>query len=324
MFRMSFANFLDLIAYVDVQGYFWIADITTIPRLLVFSGKDYPWDDVRINWTPDDRHLIVEFGHPDYQDQIFHLESGEWETWDSICDTVAHSPRTDRLAIWCYSSAKKAYTIFEWGGEVWTSVQPPEQVLFIASPPDRWDTFGSFLLYRNAGWSSGGEMIAYYDPEDATGALQIVTLRGEEVLRVPEKAYWLTDFYKEGRSVPGIPLQWSLDSARLLLLGIGKPGQECPEFDDEDTVYRNPGCWQVLDLASGTVMWQATNLYPWQEPTVLSMHFYTNPTISGSGQYVAIDAPFDIEPLFLWDVESGEMLNNLPYDIEKMRWGRVP
>jgi len=321
---VSFANFSDLIAYADFQGNFWVADLAKRHPILIFSDQSYSMAEVSLIWTPDDQHLILDFQDPGYQDMIFHLQTSQWEAWDYICDQLAISPRTGRLATWCISPMDNRFIVLEWGGEFWYSDLPPEQELFHADDVDD-PRFGTFVIYRYAGWSADGERIAYFDPHDATGTLFITDSHAAVQLQIPGKAYWLTDYYKERDYLPGIPLQWSRDGSRILLLGVGSAGELCPEYiiDELERTYSNPGCWQVMDVSTGEMIWQASDLYSSPGVLLFRQH-YIAPSISGDATYITLFTYHEGGHFYVLNIDTGETLLDSLWRISGAHWGPAP
>ena len=330
VYRIGFANFENRMAYQDNQAKIWIADLLNRHPIEILSARGASQQELMFTWTPDDQHLIVDFDQPEQPDLIFHLQTGQWEVWDYVCDRLAYSPVSQKIAIWCPSAANNNFLVFEWGGESWYSENPPEQEVLISqekpdSPIDK--RFSAFPIYRNAGWSSDGESMAYYDPRDETGSLTIINSYGEVQKHIYGIAYWLTDFYQEHPYLPGWPVQWSLDGSRLLVLAIGGSTNACSDFVStfENKVYHNPGCWQVIDTTTSEIIWQDSGLHYNLNAGIFIRNQYHEATISRQGQYISLFSlvPADIR-FYIIDVETNSILYEQPWDIFRMRWGAGP
>jgi len=170
-------------------------------------------------------------------------------------------------------------------------------------------------------------MIAYFDPQDETGNLTIINLSGDIQLQIPEKAYWLTDYYQENPYLPGLPIQWSMDGLHLLILGIGDYTNPCSEFTStlDNRIYHNPGCWQVIELATGDIEWQDSNLSSSPGSRLFIRNRYQEATISRNGAYISLYNYFPADTRFyIVDVETGNILYNCAWSIFRMRWGAAP
>jgi hypothetical protein len=329
MFRIGFANFANWIAYEDNQANFWIADLLNNRPILILTAPITLQDELLFTWSPDDQHLIVDFDQPEISDLIFHLQTGQWEVWNYVCDRLAYSPHSQEISIWCPSVSNNNFMVLEWGGESWYSEQPPEQeVLTSYENTEQIDKrFNAFPLYRNTGWSSDGDLIAYYDPQDDTGALTIMNSYGEVQRQIPGMAYWLTDFYQENPNLPGSPIQWSLDGSRLLVLAIGKNTNPCSDFTStfNNRTYPNPGCWQLLDPATGETIWQDSSLPYNTNVGIFIRNQYYEVTISRHGQYISLCSLFPADNWFyIINVETSEILYARAWSIFRMRWGAGP
>jgi hypothetical protein len=330
-FLIGFSNFADLIAFEDFEGIFRISDLMVEHPIQIYSDPELsPMNStVILTWTPDDQHLLIDpIGAPKPA-LIFHLQTGEIEEWNYVCDRVAMSERSKKLAVWCVSNQDLSeFAVLEWGGEIWYAQQPPEQEIFRAREKvgrSEDELFRLFNLYRNAGWSSDGERIAYYDPQDKTGSLMIIDSVGDIQMRIPGKAYWLTEFYQERDFFDGHPIKWSKGNRRILIAAVGDTKKPCPEevLTLIDRKYVNPGCWQVVDASTGDILWHLADLVAQESEGRLSLyHTYEDATISSDGAYLTIYsfAAADIK-FFIIDIETGEIIFDPPLRLQQSRWG---
>jgi hypothetical protein len=327
--ELRFANYADLVAYIDIDSRVWIADLAKKHPVLIYTdpalidwndaGEDH---DAKLIWTPDDHHLIIDYWDPSHEDLIYHPLTGQLEDWNFTCDSIALSPRTQRLAIWCSTNLDDhRYAVVEWRGEIWFSDTPSQNEPILSSPIEAQEEdlpFRSFPLYWNAGWSLNGE-VAFFNDSDNTRTLFVADLLGEIVARYPNKGH---------RVYYDFSIQWSKDGRRLLVDVPTTPEQSCPKEVSplDDSVGVMPSCWQVIDAATGETIWSLHDLVPleigWQQGI---WRIYDRPTISANAEMLAIvsfaggDRRFDII-----DIDTGEILMHPPYLVEQARWGPVP
>lgn len=194
----------------------------------------------------------------------------------------------------------------------------------VSSSPDFKEDFRFrlFSLYRNVGWSSDGHHIAFFNPKDSTGTLTIVDQFGKIEQKIPQKAYWLSNFYKKETELPGTPIQWSKTGDRLLILAIGNTDNPCPTIEISagslQGSYPNPGCWQVIDSRTGNQTWNSANV---ENGQIIYREFEA--AISPDGRNVAFFTYMNgFNPQsYIIDIDTQTILQTAPYTIERIRWG---
>ncbi len=269
---ITFSHYSDQIVYwlESPTGELWISDIA-IPnpqKLLTDSERSYvpefqnPRGKIKIEWSPDDLHLFLYHLNRPELNRIFYLETNKSEAWHWNCNSVVLSSKSRRLATLCpriasAASDVQAYAILEWGGEIWFSNDyPGEPFLEPLSDDTR--------LWQ---WSSDGELLAYFDPNDMGGHLFIADKHGNIHKLLPNSSLYKDaeiEGYRQYEFLNGeFPLLWAKDAPILLVNGFGQPDQPCPPLVssyDPDLFYSNWPCWQAVDVESGNVTWMETSL----------------------------------------------------------------
>jgi hypothetical protein len=259
---LTFAHFADSMAYWvinDDTARLWISDLEIANAQLLYADENQIYSDDHSNtamfevfWTPDDLHLIWSL-LDNSSNYIYHLQTDTIEPWPWNCDRVAHSPETNRLATWCApKEAGGDFAVIEWGGEIWYSEAPPDVEL--VKQDELQPSFQPVWT-----WSSDGESLAYFIPNDPEGNLYIVDNQGNESFSFPNIAWWFTDAIIESRmNLPSTLLQWSEDSKSLVVFAHSMAEDACPSYQNiwigDDKSYNTP-CWQLLDVQSGDVLW---------------------------------------------------------------------
>lgn len=325
---LSFSNFDTKIAYFDLEDNVWIDNLTNTRPIKVYSYKGNGNLSVQLTWTPDDKHLILDFNNKTIPNMIYHLNSAKLEEWDYVCDRLATSPRTQKVAIWCISTKSGGnYAIVEWGGNIWYNNQPPKKDILRSISMKEDYRFRLFPLYRNVGWSSSGALFAYFNPQDKTGALQIANVDGKVTMQLSQKAYWLSGLYKKKVDLPGVPIQWSKSGDRLLVFSVGDSQNPCPtlriEVGSLQGDYPNPGCWQVYDSKTGEKLWISANL------SSTGDYYFDlklgEATLSEDGKMIALFAYVNgYNPkFFVLYIDKNKILQVAPFTVEKLRWGPI-
>ena len=325
---LTFAHFIDNMAYWLIEGdtaSLWLSDLEIEnPRLLYTDENQIYADDqnntVKFNvlWTPDDLHLIWS-SYGDSSGYIYHFQNDTIEPWTWHCDRIAHSPETHRLATWCApEEAGGDFAIIEWGGEIWYSETPPDIELV------RQDESQPFLPPVWA-WSSDGQTLAYFDPNDPEGNLYIIDSEGNEKLSFPNVAWWFTDAVMESHmNLPGTLFQWAEDSNSLVIFAYSMIEDACPPYENMWSPVENSHntpCWQLLDMQSGDVLWTWGGL----------INIYTNSdsstwqawdiAISPHGTRLAIDIIVSSRvELGIMDIENGMYEQWGAYGGDELRW----
>jgi hypothetical protein len=331
-----FANHEQLVAYFDWENV-WIADITNQRKARLFE-YEYSHDrETQILWTPDDQHIIFDVDDGGLPAVIYNRSSGYFKEWPYRCDRIAISPQSNRIAIWCPADHDtNNWAIVEWGGEIWYDDKAPEKIIvksynFREEPlfPGHKQEFNRMPIYRNAAWSSQGDLIAFFDPEDQNGDLHIINEHGEEIQRYKARAYWLSKITDAVVSLPGFPLQWSQNNSKLLVYGVGEEGNPCPSRLRDGEIYENPACWQVLDLKKEQTIWNmkafvvALPKHDALNPTKNEIFYIGNASISIEGQYLTFFCFCPPSKLvYTIDIDMDKIIDwSLVPDAQEIRWG---
>lgn len=330
---LKFANFADRVAYWtgSIPSELVVSDLGLKSPVTLFVDSDgkykiqdypYPNDEIELIWSPDDLHLIVNVPADKKLNLIYDMNTGLVNNWPYKCETIARSPRTSMWALWCLGDGEgNAYAIIEWGGNIWYTNMMPDEILVSAHEEFR----------RAWKWSSDGENIAYYDPEDADGFLYIANQRGERKKLLPASAFWLAQSHPVFLP-PEDPLQWSSDGTRLLIYALGESDDACPNwyniFGESSNSIRVP-CWQVLELSSEKMVWRlatsAQELASSQDPKVVEAWSYYNASISPDGRVVALAGiNGGLDKLHIVNVDNGEVTSSLDISLGPMRWVSMP
>ena len=336
-YDLSFANYANLIAYwpLGVPGKLFISDLSSQTQHLIFTDTDQAYrigdgERVRLIWSPDDLHLIVDIKDSVERDFIYHLQTGVREPWPYDCDRVAWSPKSEKMATWCMSLVEPTqFAVLEWGGELWYSPESPARELVRRkTPPVR---FGLDEKPLTWGWSSDGEKIAFYDPEDPLGHLHLANAEGEIQISIPGKAYWLvTD--DPATLPPYNPIRWSFHENRILLYGAGEDPLACPPWRnifDEPPVAKPVPCWQVIDASSGETIWTVSDslegIFYGADVSVAQNFTFLNANLSPDGKYLALFSYVSgAKNLHIIDLDSHKVLRGWDFDAQTMRWSNSP
>ncbi|HNB54897.1 MAG TPA: hypothetical protein PK530_23310, partial [Anaerolineales bacterium] len=326
---LEFANFSDKMAYwiSGVQSSLWLSDLEGQQRQMIFLDAEqkytafeissYPYNEVDLIWTPDDLHLLVDFLDEDLQDFIYHLQSNTLENWNYECNQLALSPKSAKVALWCQAQSGDGFAVIEWGGEIWTSEEPPKNILAerTQKKPPIW------------GWSSDGGKIAFWDPFDPRGLLHIVDSKGIDLGIYSVSAYWLSD---EKIQTVKHPIQWSRDGSRLLVYGLGSESSPCPpwwDFWGSQNYFLTVPCFQVVDVSTGEIVWTMFDsmgqIVNEQNSFLLSIHF-ARAAISANGKYLIISGASGGQRLsFIVDVMSASIFPpEWPMEAEDLVWSK--
>ncbi len=336
-YDLSFSNHSNLMAYWPL-GYpseLFISDLSNQIQHLIFTDIDQAYgigdrDDVRLMWSSDDMHLIVDVKNGVELDFIYHLQTGMVEVWPYDCDRIALSPKSGKMTTWCASITEATkFAVLEWGGEIWYSQEPPANELVRRKvPPVRLGQEEKPLVW---GWSPSGEKIAFYDPEDLLGNLYIANANGDIQISIPGKAYWLVENDPVGLP-PYNSIQWSFSENRLLIYGAGDENHSCPQWInifDESPVKKSVPCWQVIDVSNGETLWTVSDsvdgiVYP-ADISFAQNLIFNNASLSPDGNYLALFSHVGgANNLNIIDIESHKVLRGWDFYVQSMRWGNGP
>lgn len=332
---LSFAHFADKMAYWttdDGAARLWISDLETTNPELIYTDESQAYsddhnDDAKFNllWTPDDLHLIWST-HDDSPNYIYHLQSDMIEPWPWNCDRIALSPQTNHLATWCSPgklemqlAVEMQFAVIEWGGDIWYSETSPKIELI---KQDERPQFSRPIW----AWSSDGERLAYFDPNDLEGDLLIVDAQGNEDLSFSNGAWWIEEAVSESRIyLPSTLLQWSEDSSKLIVFAYPITSGACPQYQDywtgSDESFDVP-CLQLVDTETEKILWTWADLVNIAKDVDSNTWQVWDFTISPYGKRMAINiAVSGRVELGIVDIENGLYEQWAAYGGSVIRWG---
>ena len=281
---ISFSNHSDLMAYwipKETGSELWISDLAlTEQRLIYIDKEDHFINEFNnrisivgnLDWSANDTQLfIVRLANGRFSLR-YDLNTNEISTWEFDCSTIALSPKTERVATWCPSTAgKPEYAVLEWDGNLWFSETSPS----IAYAKER----------RLWNWSSDGQRIAYFDSQTTDQLFTVSDNQGEILYQTSYVVEFDTAMDPIGN--PEISLdfiQWSQNNERILVLVNESPTKPCPNQGGEDSFEggRDVACWHILDADSGELVW---NIGDFLATDSTDLYFYTQ-SLSASGRYL--------------------------------------
>jgi hypothetical protein len=329
---LSFANHHNLISYITAENEVMIADLSNrhIVRVMTLGSNRSP-SNPRLTWTPDDMHLLIDPDLNTGEKYVLHLVDGRLEQWDYQCDQLLLSPRTARVAVLCGSPDRSTSAVIEWGGEIWYG-GPFTEIIVSAyrAGEDEKALFTAFPLYYNVGWSSDGETIAFYSPDDPLGSMKIIDSHGAILNQKIGTAYWLSEHSTQVWTLPGKPIQWARNGARILFFGVGDQDYPCLNPSVSNDIRGTGGddraCWQVWDINANAVVWSVKDLQDlepdYRKPDDV-FPSYEKAILSANGKYLAIYSyyPGDVR-LYVLDLESGSIVIAPPFRVVNMAWSK--
>lgn len=331
---MQFAHSADRLAYwtIGLPGKLWVSDLTIKKPALIFTDTrrlypvdyaSYPDELINLQWSPDDLHLMVNVQERPELSLIYDLRSHILEKWPYLCNQVAMSPRSGRLATWCASTTTTpGYAVVEWGGEIWFSDAAPTPLLTGQHE-------GNIQTWA---WSADGGQIAYFDPTD--GYLYIANAKAKVRLKSKTaSAYWLAaSGFKFGATAiepPSSPLAWSEDQSRLVIYAIGDEKHQCPSVYQQavGSVVKKVPCWQVIDARNGESLWSTSDVVAQALPAGLAAELTPSdfffPSLSPDGHLLAISF-FNLEYsrwVYIIDMDTKTIIDDYDFMYDQMRWG---
>lgn len=330
---LSFANFADKITYwvpileeEEWKGHLMIADMRYTQSKEIYKDQENLYDHVlssnlRLLWTPDDMHIIIDASYSGLPSMIYHLEEDKLEPWSYICDSVAISPRSGSYATWCISiEGSDDFAVIEWGGTIWYSEDPPQE----------------YLIERNErvespwAWSADGSQIAYFDDSAVEANLTVVDNDTKQAVVFPVSAYWLSEHYiKDTPDTIYIfrPIKWSENGQSILVYAKGSEQSPCPDFESmfsENPKVEESACWQVIDAHNGDPIWP-TKDEPYEaafySQELLRISLFIDAVITADGAFAAIEYIDPIAHILLVDLENGRGEEIQVLNTNTMRWG---
>ena len=320
--HLEFANYKNSIAFIThgLPAKIWLADINFENAKMIYEDKaNLINDNTLINfiWTPNDSQLIIDI-LDSLDDMIYDLGSGKLEPWDYTCNTLAPSPRTEKIALWCSSNqAPESFAVIDWEEGIWKSETRPEEIV-ISNPGD----FGLLFSYPVWRWSPDGEKVAFYDPLDIDGNLIIAEARGTQSKILPNSAFWKSDYFQKF-PLQDNPIEWSQDGGRLLVFSPGDENNYCPSKIIEDGPlsgnYENIPCWTVIDVETGKIIWHISDLRELL-PSYEEYDFY-QAAISPDGNKLSIYFNnHGIHALWVLDINTNHLIWKSRVIATNMRW----
>ena len=213
--RASFAQNKKYLAYSirnadEVELWFTPLPHWQPKRLLVVNDVDF--DFATPLWNVNDRYLlfvlsVIEEGEiidetKDFRTYIIDTKTMELihrPYWSGDCFTLAPSPQTGQLAIWCATVStledKQEFLVLELSGDPWLTQQTPHPFTDKCSP-------------RRCVWSSDGEFVAYIE-DNYPQLLFSASVHSPTPIQLDDKR---TD------SIYGFP-RWSLNGQFLYYTG---------------------------------------------------------------------------------------------------------
>jgi hypothetical protein len=329
---ISFSFHRNRVAYQKSNGEIWLSDLMINRPIKLVDTPASNETGSNLIWTPDDTHLIIDNVDSNQPDQIYDINSGKLEPWNETCDQLVLSPRTKKLAVGCWSRLDHQYSYIEWGGEIWGTKNPPDNIIFAFDPKETKDTdlslnipgigtkYLTFRFHLIAGWSPDGKRVAYYDPGDPLNSIVILNSDGKIVIRIPHKAYWQVSTDHSYTSLPGLPIQWSGNGKMLLLYGKGNELQcssSKSEINDQPQENNNSNCWQVVNSEKWETQWYPGNLVS-DSPIV-----YENASLSEDGNELAMNSFYPSGNKFqVIDLRNSNIILDTPLSVSDFRWGK--
>ncbi len=308
---LAFAHFSHQVVFwfrnPGEPGTLWLADIELKEARLIYtddaevltSDSSFPPRDVKLDWFPNDKYVLVRPTNPNALPILVDVFTGSYQTgWSWECNSVIVSPKTSQLALLCTKDNESS--IMEWSGEFWVATNP-------ASYDIVWQWTEDYMLPLSSSgsiptWSPDGSKVAFAS-SDKPNTLEVITNLGENLslsLRVdalfPHTIRWTTE-------------------GNILLGG-----------------YREdwPASWFVVDGETGDILWSLEetaefDLTPEQQGEQLLLRG----EISMSGQYLILatsrsDIP-SANQLLLVDVKNNQFIGivaDVGHGLDAFVWGR--
>jgi len=336
--HIQFSHYSDQVAFAKLTspGEFWLSDVTYrqsenifVDTEQKFSDPVSTWGSLRIAWAPDDLHVFLYHLTKPELSLVYDLKTSQLDNWYWSCNSVVLSPQSGRLATLCpkmfgitEAQTQKAYAILEWGGAIWFTDE------LIREPFLQPTSDGTFLWQ----WSSDGQSLAYFDPEDIYGHLLISDSQGNTTQLLPGISVFKEPEQQEIRYLPpiGETFIWARNAPILLVRGYSPDGELCPPFV---TPY-DPGlfilswpCWQMVDIDSGKVVWSEKNiiesLFALEGGEPLIRVSMGDIAISPDGRLVAFRI-FDPHRLILADSITAQLVIIAYNAIDRLYWTSTP
>lgn len=227
-FAASFSQNQQLIAY-HIQNErssateLWLSDVTLCNPLIVYTDKgrqmSEPNSFTYFQWGPGDKTLIYRSSENEFPMLIYHLVDQSVEFWQGSCEDILYLEETHEVAVGCSHDGKYSYLHMDGRVTTATSIPKPTGDPVVA-------------------WSFSKEGDAAYITADAEVYL---LQRSGQKIKLPLKG-----FSSIVSPWDPIPLQWSTNQNRLLVLSYDPQEKRCPA---------EKACWFVIDGDNGEITW---------------------------------------------------------------------
>lgn len=333
--QFAFSFYSDQIAYwtATTPGELWISDLayTNPQQILIDKEGIYPSDDIKLIWLPDDQHLILYASSTEAPTLIYHVQTGTWEPWPWLCDSVILSPQSDNLALLCPAvtennhTSSELYAIVEWGGNIWYSSEPLIEVIAQALPDGT-------IPWR---FSPDGQQLVYFHPDDSTASLNIFSTSGNQkflpgsslLQNNPDMTNFEIPYYQSFPERGFGFFRWSRDGKLVLLYALGSLEHPCREREDFETgeLFIAP-CWQVFDRRTHKVIWTEADA----EDNLFADEFekrqmwITQAEFAPDGEMIVVRGQyFSHEILAVIDLKTSQVTHLVPLPYAHVYWANT-
>lgn len=239
---LAFSAYTSQIAYIRTTPEqfisLWISDLQLQRPVQVWidttgqSGYSGVNDQVFIRWSVRDQFIFLENYPADVHDNtkkifrlVYSIRTQSIVELSESCKKLILSPQTAMYALAC--PVVDGFVVLEQDGTYWETESLPAQ----------------FYDVQNYAFSPDGKEILFVDPENSIYLLAANNSFTKLPVRYPENV-WFED----------MPLQWSLDNKRVLVLGYDGVGEESHCVWDAFTERVQP-CWHLFDSTTGEQLW---------------------------------------------------------------------
>lgn len=226
-------------------------------QILRLENSDIKHEFITISWVNNERHLLLRLGEQTeedtseftiYQTYIYDVEINSFVNtpyWSGDCPTLAMSPQTNHVAIWCQPADDDLpddFLVLEPRGEAWVSNQTPNELIV------------NCLDYALCAWSADGQYVAYYDKEK--NVLLYNNIESNEVITINDE-----------KSISYTYPVWSPNNQFLYYLGAcTNQSFSCPNIWSTSL---NKKIWQAEDNSNqskigmliGNIAWSPNSSY---------------------------------------------------------------
>lgn len=246
-----FSNYSDQIAFTfSTTSTLFLSNIYHQNITTLTNDKNYKV----VGWTENDLYLFL-INTDSRQKYLYSLQNSELFEWPFDCKAVIISPISNKLVPMCTKKASAPieidpYALLEWTGEINYYKEITNKPFLIVQPDEEifWE------------WSPFGEFLAFFDPNDEKGHLNIANSQGTIIHKILAGSSVFSEPLNQTEKF--LPLStgenlfvWSFDMKTLLIKGYGN---SCPPYANEfnpDILINKWPCWQVVNLDSGQIIW---------------------------------------------------------------------